>query len=276
MSLLYDSYKYNSELLLTLLKKYNKGNEVFNIIKKETKNGKKEVLDKDLYTVIRDSLGQLSILSKGTEISTRYEFKRAKKRAKEILEISKDNIKNIDTYLDIGIGKGIITHMTGKYLKASTYGIDISDERDPNVYNKFTFSIYDGINIPYAGFDVITIIMVLHHVSDIDQFMKKLHYSLEPDGIIIIRDHDISMVSEDDHNTNALRLVKIQHEIMSELYGDTSIYSKDYYENYYSKNELIEIFKKYKFTIIDNKTLDKYFSPKFNPTKYYYMVIKKV
>lgn len=268
MSLIYNSYRHDSKLLLLLLKKYNRGGDVFNIIKDELNDGKNNVLDKDLYNIIRNKLGNISFLSEGKDVSTKYEYNRARKRAREIVEISNNNIENIQTYLDIGIGKGIITYTVGKYLKASTYGIDISDERDPSVYKKITFSTYDGINIPYAGFDVITLIMVIHHISDIDSFMNRLYHSLDKGGIVVIRDHDIS-------NSNELRLVKIQHEIMSELYGDTSIYSKDYYEHYYSKNELIELFTKHGLTNLSDESLSKYFNKKYNPTKYCYLVMRK-
>lgn len=264
--LLYDSYIYDFKSLKILLEKYNKGKIIFTIIKTiiEREREEERISDLRLYNAIRKKIGKKN---KVFIDSDKYKFTRAKKAKRKLMNIlgRSGYKKKIYKYLDIGVGDGLTTYEMGNSLHAEIYGIDIEDERDKSIKDKFTFTKYDGINIPYAGFDLVTMIMMLHHVSDLKKFLEHLRHSV--DGIIIIKDHDIE-------TDNELRLAKIQHQIMCELYGEDAIGTE--YECYYSRKEMRKMFKDNGFKLITLKK-EKYVKKdmsKFNPTKYYFDVYK--
>lgn len=108
-----------------------------------------------------------------------------------------DNLSdyNIKTYLDIGCFDGEITKAIGESFKLNKehiFGIDIKDYDCDKT--KFNFSLYDGKKIPFDNnkFDLVTILMVLHHVplDLIDVLLLEIHRIMKPGGLLILREHN--------------------------------------------------------------------------------------
>lgn len=262
---IWKSYKKNSKELFSIIGKYSEGNKINKIIRDTfEKTGK--ITDKDLYTIIRSKVKVKDVFGVKGEII------RGKKRASEVLSVisqlkrKKIIRRMLKKYLDIGTGRGFITMAIGQKMKLNTYGIDVVDERHRSVKKrqmKGRFKVYDGKKIPWSGFDIITLMMVIHHVEDLTSFLNSLYESLADDGIVIVREHNA-------YNADIKRLIHIQHEIFDAIYSKDAIYTFSGYENYMSRARLIKEMKKANFTHINVKVDFKY-----NPTKYYYIVFRK-
>lgn len=198
----------------------------------------------------------------------KYDHIRAKKRASEIsLEITNNYPTYISTrYLDVGAGSGHITYYVGKKIKArQIHGIDINDDFDRQFSNDVDFQVYDGITVPNNKYNIITILMVLHHVKNLKSLLKSVYNSMATSGCLVIKEHDITS----DFLTN---LVKFQHRFVFKAFTGTIVSDMDnYYENYMTKQELRELITSFGFKLI-NKSRKKI---KNNPTNYYYDVYVK-
>ncbi len=160
-----------------------------------------------------------------------YAFKRANWRCNMIKGMMKKwtSMKSPKRILDIGVNTGYVTGtLQTIYKKAKIFGIDVVDEREYKI--GYSFKKYDGYNIPFKNMDLITMLMVFHHIKNITKFMKSLKKSINKNGYIFVRDHNIV----DD------KLVRFQHM----LYGEFD----DQY--YYSADKIIKIFKKHRFKLI--------------------------
>ena len=159
--------------------------------------------------------------------------------------IARDDIK----YMDMGCSGGSITMSVAKTFKINlenTYGIDldkfVGKKIIPNT--KFNFQYYDGNKIPYkdSTFDMITCLMMLHHVNDIDYTLSEIYRVLKNDALVIIKEHDVD-------NTMMDYLTYIEHLI----YGVTSdgqtydFFRETYTQNMLSSNELKSIMNMHGF-----------------------------
>lgn len=103
---------------------------------------------------------------------------------------------SIRDYLDIGCADGSITIAIGQDLHLDRYHIFGCDVRDlppeEDQSQRFMFKHYDGITLPYCSncFDFITIYMVLHHIPDVQSFLKEVYRVLRPGGYVMIREHN--------------------------------------------------------------------------------------
>lgn len=127
---------------------------------------------------------------------------RTENRIETLSKLFSDN-KTIITpdfkYLDIGCTDGEIAYTFGKSLdldKQQIFGADVGNWED--VGQKQVNSGITYINIPKQGrlpfddnsFDVITVLMVLHHIEYVDERLKEIFRILKPNGKLIIREHD--------------------------------------------------------------------------------------
>ncbi len=101
---------------------------------------------------------------------------------------------NPQRYLDVGCFQGDITISVGEHFnldKTQIYGIDIKKYIETN---NFTYTVYNGLCIPYAdeSFDLITCFMVLHHVpaENLKTLLGEIYRVLKPEGTFIIKEHD--------------------------------------------------------------------------------------
>ena len=105
-------------------------------------------------------------------------------------------------YLDIGCFDGSITNSIARYFKLNklqTHGVDIKSygkSVGDSEYDDITFTEYDGKILPYSddSFDLITCLMVLHHVPEenLNTLMSEINRVMKPNGVIILREHDVN------------------------------------------------------------------------------------
>lgn len=243
--------KGDPDALKNLLARYEKGDLIFRYIVKRMK--KREMNDEKILARARKKFPKLGYSSDHAG--------RAKSRILQIEKLIGGYLyaSGIKYYLDIGVGNGSIPNqMAQMYGKISCYGIDIADER---VYRDgYVFKEYDGVNIPFQGFDLITVMMVLHHVKDIDGFMKSLANSSEK--YVFIREHNVETEKDE-------QLIRIQHDLFDRLYTKSVIYSGDQHFHFMSKADIVKSFDEHGFDLVrsDEKKTD--------PTKVYHALFKK-
>jgi ubiquinone/menaquinone biosynthesis C-methylase UbiE len=203
-----------------------KANE--DIIKNKNKY---EVCDKWTYAIQYLSL---LYLNKYTNFSNKY----------------KNNLK----YLDIGCGSGKKTIMFSKYLNLIKDNINGTDIKTWGPYQKnktklpFKFKYIENnqLNYPDNTFDVITCILTLHHIENLDNFIKEIYRILKNNGVFILIEHCV-------YTDNDRIIINIQHMLYSALYDkqinylENPVYMKcynDYEWNYImNKNNFIFLTK---------------------------------
>jgi ubiquinone/menaquinone biosynthesis C-methylase UbiE len=123
-------------------------------------------------------------------------------------------------YLDIGCFDGNITEaFKNKFNlnKLQVHGVDI---KSYNKYDEIIFSKYDGITLPYNdnSFDLITCLMVLHHIPKENLFniLHEINRVLKPNGVLILREHDVD-------STQQCYLLNIMHDFYDYVWNDNSI-----------------------------------------------------
>jgi len=183
-------------------------------------------------------------------------------------------------YLDIGCGNGNIGKLFGKKLNINDNNIFCTElkawhgkERKLSEFAINNVRLVDDFDkLPYQDnhFDIITALMVLHHVKDVDKMLKEISRVLRKGGILIIREHDSFTMLDYILNEIEHGLYEIIHENQS--YED---FKKDYYAKYHDWLEWDVILSKYGF---------KYFYANYDstsivwdvsPTRYYYAIYMK-
>lgn len=202
-----------------------------------------------------------------------------KKRAKNIAKRIKKYIKYYPQgiYIDIGCEDCYLPLAVGEQFRfkqneiycvnikdwVSTYDLNFTRER-------CNFSYYDGINLPFAdnSASIITILMVFHHVENINGLLDSISKKLKYNGILIVKEHDCP-------NELFSKLIDIQHYIFDMILKEEQTLVNDYKSTYYSRKNLDNILKKYGLI----KFREKYNENKrYNPTNGYYgfFVKKKI
>jgi ubiquinone/menaquinone biosynthesis C-methylase UbiE len=117
-------------------------------------------------------------------------------------DLNKHMPSKIVNYLDIGCGNGSFTSTFGKQLKLTkdhVFGVDFANFFEQGDWGRgkntshFTFKQLENDKAyPFEDnfFDVITMKMVLHHISNIDFTFNEIKRILKKNGILIIIDHD--------------------------------------------------------------------------------------
>lgn len=199
-----------------------------------------------------------------------YLIKRGLNRAQNIDNILKKipNHIEINSYLDIGTGNGIIAESIGKLFNIESKKVNCIDVESGVIkkIGKCNFQIYDGKNLPFKkeSIDLITMFMVMHHVEKPEELLKSIYNVLKPKGLLILREHDAD--SED-----LKILIDVQHALYSILHvnQDYDTFRRTYYGNYYSEKELDKMLKKYNFKKLK---IDHDIKFRKNPLNYYYSV----
>ncbi|UJR33158.1 hypothetical protein I4U23_020615 [Adineta vaga] len=107
--------------------------------------------------------------------------------------IKKDLITN---YFDLGCGNGLITARIGNYFNLSPeniFGGDVFNSHNPEI----TFVSIDQnqslIDLPDQSVNLITCLVTLHHVPNIEKILEELARIIQPNGYLIIREHDCKL-----------------------------------------------------------------------------------
>ena len=150
--------------------------------------------------------------------------------------------------MDFGTGDGVIARTIGKYfrLKLPTYGTDVEMWHSQTHSNTsdddfvFQYLTRDG-KIPFDDkkFDIVTCLMVLHHIREFDKSIEDIKsHMVSNSSIFIVREHDAS-------NQIVKDLCDVEHachNIVNEgqNYMD---FKAQYYGHYLSKMEWQECFQ---------------------------------
>jgi len=114
---------------------------------------------------------------------------------------------------------------------------------------------------------VITAIMSLHHIPNVEQVIKELYRVMKPGGILVIKEHDC-------WNPADAMLVDIEHCIFINVLEKTSTVDADdvvaHYKNYYGWDETLKPFQYINADYYYNKL-----HHEINPSRTYMAVYKK-
>jgi 2-polyprenyl-3-methyl-5-hydroxy-6-metoxy-1,4-benzoquinol methylase len=97
--------------------------------------------------------------------------------------------------LDMGCSEGFITAAFGERLCIPVERRIGADVRDISSTDDFVFKLLEeGAPLEFAdnSFDIVLIMMVLHHVTDPKQMLEDLFRVIKPGGILLLREHDCS------------------------------------------------------------------------------------
>ncbi len=114
-------------------------------------------------------------------------------------------------YLDLGCGNCLISRELARLLEVQAHGSDVKetfeanwDSRPPEVAFKY---VTEAQPLGHSGkWDLITAIMVLHHIPNPDETIKAISQSLQPGGLLILKEHDCINETEE-------ILVDIEHNL---------------------------------------------------------------
>ena len=102
--------------------------------------------------------------------------------------------KKYKSFLDIGCATGAITLELMNQLnipRENTYGTDIDDYNITKFnFIKTTQKTENLDTIFPSSIDLITCLMSLHHIENVETTLKELNRIISPTGILIIREHD--------------------------------------------------------------------------------------
>jgi SAM-dependent methyltransferase len=155
---------------------------------------------------------------------------------------NQENIK----YIDIGSGSGKKTKLFSKYLKLKkedTYCTDIKEwgpYQQDNLKYPFQFKYITDEKLDYDdnSFDLATCILSLHHVKNLNKFIKEIYRIIKPNGYLLFIDHSVY----DDYDR---LFVNIQHLLYTVFY--------DKKKNYIDNPDYIYCYNKYEWNYIMNK-----------------------
>lgn len=181
--------------------------------------------------------------------ATKSEFQKCNKWNYSIQLLSKHYISTyrVDPttiqYLDIGCGNASKTKLFHKYMNIPAQNVRCTDIRTWGPYGEnkvsipFAFEYINNGRLNYSdnSFDFITCIFTLHHIPEMDDFIREIWRVLKPGGRIMIIEH--SAYTDYDKV-----LVRIQHLLFSAIY-DNRI---DYIEN----PDYINLFNMYEWDFI--------------------------
>lgn len=189
----------------------------------------------------------------------------------------------INNYLDFGCGKCDMTAEFGRLLnlsKNNIYGTDIKEEfelewaasRDKNDDLIFKYSTPGDI-IPFEKkFDLITCLMVLHHINptELNKTIKAIYDALNPGGIFLLREHNCE--NKDDNRfadlVHSLYMVQVAGRVNKEKIENLVIYYK-------SAEEWNNLLRSFGFEQLQDISYCKLESMA-SPSRAYYAAYKKV
>lgn len=117
------------------------------------------------------------------------------------------NIKKQDDVLDVGCGKGVITHLLYEFSLKQVDAIDISSEMIKCTKNDCACNYICGDYITYdfnKKYDVVVVFNAYPHFLEKEKFAKKTYEVLKKDGKIVIM-HDMSRLMLEKHHSGCAK-----------------------------------------------------------------------
>jgi 2-polyprenyl-3-methyl-5-hydroxy-6-metoxy-1,4-benzoquinol methylase len=176
------------------------------------------------------------------------------------------------SYFDFGAADGTISKNLAQYLgfRKPIYMTDVeswhTNERREEDSKDAKFKFLDsGGQIPFAGkkWDILTSLMVLHHVPDQEAALKDLQkHMFSKTSILVVREHDATDPDIKDmcHVEHAIHSVVMEGQTLEE-------FRKEYRGLYRSKLEWQELFQANGFTCT-------FADVPSGPTRYFYMTFQ--
>lgn len=200
--------------------------------------------------------------------------KRGMKRAADVYTLYNNascKKRTAKDYLDIGCNIGENTIEIKKifdFEEAHCIDVNSFSGKKFNVIEGISYKSYDGVNIPYEAnsFDLVTILQVLHHVRNIDEFMMNLSRVVRKGGLVILREHDCP-------NTSFANLIDFEHFLWAVKDGVRyKDFKNEHYAKYFDKKSLISLFQRFGFEYCRSK---KELETPFGLVNYYYIQFVK-
>ncbi len=199
-------------LIQTLQKQFHMKNEqeskLFYIMKKRmTTMAKSGATDMEIYTYIHNFLNQYIYPLRPYGKPDHHNQGRSISRVGEIRDLIAETdmpfVSNKVTYLDFGCNTGAITTEICRqlFVGQECYGVDILPVNNVtnNLYKYIQIDEHlSTIPLPDNSVDIITSLMVLHHVDNPEHYIRELSRILKPGGIFILKEHNIDGQNDTD------------------------------------------------------------------------------
>jgi ubiquinone/menaquinone biosynthesis C-methylase UbiE len=238
--------KHNINQLLrlqSLLLHFISYTKIKNILSILSKNQKKIVYDTEIFDII---LKKNKIFKKNID---EYKVCSTWNYAIELLYLELNKLKNSNLensnikYLDIGCGNGAKTLLFQHLFKLSknnVFGTDIATW-GPYQKNKktlpFQFKLINNNKLDFKdnSFDLITCILTLHHIKEMDKIIREIKRILKNGGIFLLIEHNA-------YTDYDKLIIDIEHLLYSAIY--------DKKENYIQNPDYIQCYNKYEWNFI--------------------------
>ncbi|EFC39575.1 predicted protein [Naegleria gruberi] len=222
----------------------------------------KQLDDKQLYNLIQSNylnsnISKAKILFNLVRYNTFILAKEIERQISELLESNILHNRKFDGQLTIG-DCGRFTNLLKKKFKVSGSSFVVNDkERATDVLERKSltpvgkFVPYDQLHdIPSNSVDLITCFIGLHHYTDteLNLYMKELKRILRPNGIFILREHDVD-------NEHMESMVHVAHNIFNALTGLTFEDNEKEFRHFRSMKEWNSICKSFGFYNLENYQL---------------------
>lgn len=136
---------------------------------------------------------------------------RARSRVRDISKYINIYAPQPGQYLDIGCADGSITKAIGMNLHATEiYGTDLQNTLNPDYDVIF---VKDYNEIFNNSMKVITALMTLHHIENIQGILEQISRMLIPGGIFILREHAFT-------NSASVGIVMVEHIVYDYVLAD--------------------------------------------------------
>ena len=268
-SLLIKHFRINRRMLNKILNPIKSDNEIYQSLKQFIKSKHKKEINfpieyypKSFYECNRELIHAQQMVYKIQE---------------HIFKKNPDYV--IGNYLDIGCGDCIKTRIIGEKLKLNIkniYGADLTvwggyaEEKRQNLgINLITVEENKPLPIETDKFGLTSAFMVLHHVKNLDLFLRELNRVTKLGGFILIREHDCFT------NMDAM-LIDIEHALYDVSYRDDKSFFDKYYAQYYNYIEWDYIFERYGFKYHYANYDSANINFTVSSTRYYYCFYRKV
>jgi ubiquinone/menaquinone biosynthesis C-methylase UbiE len=165
---------------------------------------------------------------------------------KKYININIDIEINKIKYLDIGCGDANKTIIFSKNLNLKKKNIYCADVQSWGPYQKnkkllpleFRYIIDNKLNFNNKFFDIVSVILTLHHVKNLDFFIKEIYRIIKKNGYLLLVEH--SAYTDYDKI-----FINIEHLLYSALY--------DKRENYVTNPDYINCFNMHEWNFIMSK-----------------------